>query len=92
MCETIICNKCKIEKDEDKFYFHKKTGKRWRICKLCKSRGPAKIKERLESKSLSREEKDKMNIRECLNCNRDFPSISKFNRLCRPCKESNLEY
>jgi hypothetical protein len=84
-----VCKRCSIEKEIADFYLNPKTGNYWGVCSQCRRNPPSKIRDRIESKSITREEKANLNIRECLNCEQEFNSVSKFNRLCENCKRED---
>jgi hypothetical protein len=84
-----VCNRCFESKHISHFYFDVKNNSQWRICKQCKQKNPAKIKEMKKRKSLTSEDRLKYNIKECLRCENDFMSTGKFNRLCANCGQSD---
>jgi len=89
--ESRLCKKCLVNKPIDSFYMDKTRQKYWNICKLCKSRGPAKMNERAAVKSYTAEQRRNMGERKCLKCEQEFLSISKVNRLCNICNKHAQE-
>ena len=81
----MTCTGCDQVKPVEAFYLDRTNMRRWRKCKTCKQNGPAKKREKLEIKSLSREERANLDIKICLNCEMEFKSKGLFNRLCKPC-------
>lgn len=82
-----ICKRCFVEKDIGQFFLNPKTNNYWGVCLSCKRRPPSKILEREFSKSLRLEEKRIVtDVKACLSCDKEFHSVSKFNRLCENCR------